>query len=65
MFKCAVQFNKSKCILCMCVCMCIYVYVYVCMHACNVCICAEIKLMCLIKWLCRVQYGKDEFSGVF
>ena len=36
MFKCAVQFNKSWCVLCMYVCMCMY--------ACKVCICIEINL---------------------
>ena len=46
MFKCAVQFNKSRCVLCM------YVYVYVCMrmYACKVCICIEINLSgCVVR----------------
>ena len=31
MLKCDVQFNKSRCVLCMYVCVCMGMYVYVCM----------------------------------
>ena len=55
MFKCAVQFNKSRCVLCMYVCMYVYVCVCMCMYACKVCICIEINLMSIYLSGCVVR----------
>ena len=54
MFKFAVQFNKSKCMLCMYVFVCMYAYVCVCMLV-RYCICTEINLMSIYLSRCVVR----------